>query len=77
MIEKNFSNNPRLKKLLDFKPLTGQMSTEWSNQLELFSNSPAKYKRVMACRHKTGKIKLEFVKGQFTQEQKNSLGLQP
>jgi|GEM_PF-6018023 len=76
MIEKNFSNNPRLKKLLDFKPLTGPMGTQCSNQLELFTNSP-KYKRVMACRHKTGKIKLEFIKGQFTREQKDSFGLQP
>ena len=77
MVEKNFSDNPRLKKLVDFKPLTGQMGSEWNNQLELFTNSPNKYKRVMACRHKTGKIKLEFVKGQFTPVQKNSLGLQP
>lgn len=77
MLEKNFSNPHRLRKFLDLKPLTDQTGQSWSNQMDLFADSRPKYRKVMACRHKTGKIKLEFVKGQFTQEQKNSLGLQP
>ncbi len=71
MPEKSSSFNPRLKKLLDFK----QLGPELSHQLELFADSPAKYKRVMACRHKTGKLKLQFLQSQITGQQKNHPGL--
>jgi hypothetical protein len=68
MYEKNPSFNPRLKKLLDFK----QLGPDWNNQLELFAESQTKYKRVMACRHKTGKLKLQFLQSQFTDQRRHS-----
>ena len=76
MLEKNFPHHPRLKKLLDFKPLGGTIEPQPSNQMDLFSDSfSAKYRKVMACGHKTGKIKLEFIHGQLPGEKRNSPSL--